>query len=227
MIEDCSQPLRDRPCDNRSALIHDLGLDRSAPEVAPALLGCTLVRRWGDTLIRGTIVETEAYTADDPACHAYQRKTRRNAAMFGAPGTIYVYQIYGVHHCLNVVTLCEGVADAVLIRAVQLTTPPPNQSVESTKALERLAAGPGKLCRVLEIDLRLCGATLDPGGKLWIEPRSSSLASLVTASDPTQPIDPSPLDHPAIVQTTRIGLTRGVERPWRWYLRDSPAVSRR
>lgn len=218
MIEDCSQPLCDRSSDDRTAGMHRLRLDRSAPEVAPDLLGCILARRWGDTVIRGTIVETEAYTADDPACHAYQRKTRRNAAMFDAPGTIYVYQIYGIHHCLNVVTLREGVADAVLIRALEFTSPPPNQNVATVNALARLAAGPGKLCRVLDIDLRLCGARLDPGGELWIEPRSSNLDPLIS---------PDPRDPEAIVQTTRIGLMRGVDRPWRWYVRDSPAVSRR
>ncbi len=217
MIEDFLQPLSDRQGDASLTAINRTWLARSAPEVAPDLLGCVLARRCGDTIIRGTIVETEAYTADDPACHAYRRETQRNAAMFGEPGTIYVYLIYGVHHCLNVVTLREGVADAVLIRALQLTAPPPNQSIKTPKALDRLAAGPGKLCRAFDIDLRLCGAKFDPEGELWIEPRS---ANVVTHANPVNPNDL------AIVQTTRIGITRGVERPWRWYLRDSPAVSR-
>jgi len=96
-------------------------LSKPAPLVAPTLLGMVLVRQFADGLqVRAQIVETEAYTAGDPACHAYRRKTRRNQVMFGPPGHLYVYRIYGLYHCLNIVTEAEGIASAVLIRAAQL-----------------------------------------------------------------------------------------------------------
>ncbi len=195
--------------------IADSWLARSAPEVAPELVGCVLVRRVGETVLRGTIVETEAYTADDPACHAYRRQTKRNAAMFGAPGLVYVYQIYGIHRCVNIVTLREGVADAVLIRALQLEACPPDEVATTQRQLDRLAAGPGKLCRVFGIDLPLCGTRLDPAGELWLEARSPEFSD---------GLDRGELQ---LVQTARIGITRGVEIPWRWYLKDCPAVSKK
>jgi DNA-3-methyladenine glycosylase len=96
-------------------------LSRSATLVAPDLLGCTLVRQTDNGIVlRGMIVETEAYEPDDPAMHAYRRRTTRNEVMFGAAGRAYVYQIYGNYHCLNIVTDQEETASAVLIRALHL-----------------------------------------------------------------------------------------------------------
>ncbi len=181
--------------------------ERPAPEVAPDLLGCWLVRTLGDRPIRGLIVETEAYTADDPACHGYQRKTARNGAIFGPPGTAYVYLIYGMYHCLNVVTDRDGVCSAVLLRALWLDGVPPSLATSLPGKQARWAAGPGKLCRALAIDRQLDGARLEPRSTLWLEGRSP---------------DGVPGD---IVQTTRIGITRGADIPWRWYLKGHPAVS--
>ena len=94
-------------------------------QVAPQLLGCTLVRQLANgEQIRGLIVETEAYGPDDPACHAYRRRTPRNVAMFSPAGVSYVYLIYGMYCCLNVVTDVEDVPSAVLIRALQLKSLP-------------------------------------------------------------------------------------------------------
>jgi DNA-3-methyladenine glycosylase len=94
-------------------------LARPSTEVAPDLIGCTLVRQLPDgTRLRGMIVETEAYSPDDPACHAYRRRTERNGVMFGPAGRTYVYLIYGIYYCLNIVTDLDEVPSAVLIRAL-------------------------------------------------------------------------------------------------------------
>lgn len=198
---------------------------RPATQVAPELIGCTLVRRWPDgTHSRGLIVETEAYEPNDPACHAYRRRTARNAAMFGPPGTCYVYLIYGIYHCLNIVTEPDGVPSAVLIRALQFDTSPPGWTAPSPTALHRLAAGPGKLCRTLAIDRSLNETPLEPGQPLWLEHRSSDVQSLGQSIGLRKA--PDAQKH-FLIQTTRIGLTQGCDLPWRWYLADCPAVSKR
>ena len=198
-------------------------LARPSPRIAPELIGCTLVRQLpSGEQIRGMIVETEAYEAGDPACHAYRRRTLRNEAMFGPAGIIYVYLIYGIYHCLNVVTDSDGVASAVLIRGLQLISVPdsvlaqfqkPDQTL-SKKQMQRLAAGPGKLCRVMQIDRSLNGLSLHPQQPLWLEHRSE---------DFQQGINQNSLK---LTQTTRIGISQGVEIPWRWYLTDCAAVSK-
>jgi DNA-3-methyladenine glycosylase len=187
--------------------------ERPATAVAPDLVGCCLVRQFPDgTIQRGIIVETEAYEPGDPACHAYLRKTPRNAAMFGPAGSIYVYLIYGIYHCVNIVTEIEGVPSAVLIRALDLQgVVDPSLSI---KAIHRLAAGPGKLCRYLNIDRSLNETALVEGQPLWVEHRSLKYTSAVD------------IQQIELVQTTRIGLSQGVDLPWRWYLKGSPAVSK-
>jgi DNA-3-methyladenine glycosylase len=93
---------------------------RATEKVARDLLGAVLVRRVGDTVLAGRIVETEAYLAeDDAASHSFRGRTRRNEAMFGEAGTLYVYRIYGVHHCANIVTEDAGRGAAVLLRALE------------------------------------------------------------------------------------------------------------
>jgi DNA-3-methyladenine glycosylase len=186
---------------------------RPATAVAPELIGCCLVRQFPDgTIQRGIIVEAEAYELGDPACHAYRRQTPRNAAMFGPAGQTYVYLIYGIYHCVNIVTELEGVPSAVLLRALDLQgVVEPSLSL---KAIQRLAAGPGKLCRYLNIDRSLNQTALIAGQPLWVEHRSAEFMSAVDA----QQIE--------LVQTTRIGLSQGTDLPWRWYLKGSPAVSK-
>ena len=190
-------------------------LARCATQVAPDLLGCLLVRQFPDgTCLRSVIVETEAYTPGDPACHAYRRRTARNAIMFGPAGFTYVYLIYGMYHCLNVVTDVDGAPSAVLLRALQLEAVPAIANPRQEKP-HRVAAGPGKLCRALDINLSHTAQPLQPGCPLWLEHRPPAL---------TVPFQSKAI---AITQTTRIGLTQGADRPWRWYVSDSPAVSRR
>lgn len=162
--------------------------------VARRLLGARLVRRTSDgRVIVGRIVETEAYLSDDEAMHAYRGKTARNAPLFGPPGTSYVYFIYGVHYCFNVVTEAEGIASAVLIRGLD--------DLEG-------ANGPGRICRTLDINLEHNGLDLtSPASPIWVARGPELVAPVVT--------------------TTRVGITRAVERPWRFYVLGSAGVSRR
>lgn len=184
--------------------------DRPSIQVAPDLIGCTLARQLPNgPLIRGTIVETEAYAPEDPACHAFRGQSQRNAAMFGPPGYSYVYLIYGLYHCLNVVTQAPGTGSAVLIRALDLATVPPQIDPKQAQKPHRIAAGPGKLCRALEIDRHLNAVPYQPESGLWLEHRASDI---------------SPDE---MVQTTRIGISKAAERPWRWYLKHSPAISKK
>jgi DNA-3-methyladenine glycosylase len=198
-----------------AAVIERDWLGRCSTQVAPDLVGCVLARQLEDgTILRGVIVETEAYAPDDPACHAYRRRTPRNAVMFGPAGTSYVYLIYGMYHCLNVVTDRDGVPSAVLLRALQLDTLPPGATSQSPAKLHRLAAGPGKLCRIFQIDRSLNAIPLQGGEPLWLEHRPAQFQ---------HQLDQGRL---ALTQTTRIGLTQGAELPWRWYLSNCPAVSK-
>jgi DNA-3-methyladenine glycosylase len=175
---------------------------RPAEVVAPELIGCLLVKRQANgELLWGVIVETEAYSQDDPACHGYRRRSPSNETLFGGPGRFYVYVSYGIHHCVNVVTHRSDWANGVLLRAVALPREP-----------ERQAAGPALLARRFGIDRSHDAQPVDPGQGLWMTPRPPVLASL------------GALD---LLQTTRLGISRGQELPWRWYLRASRSVSRR
>lgn len=183
--------------------------DRPSVQVAPDLIGCTLFRQLPNgPLICATIVETEAYAPGDLACHAYNGRTKRNAAMFGPPGDSYVYLIYGMYHCLNVVTESSGTGSAVLIRALSLHTLPPDLDPKQSKKPHRVAAGPGKLCRALEINRELDGKPYHPDSGLWL-------------AHPDKP-----MSRDDLVQTTRIGITKAVDKPWRWYLKGHLAVSK-
>lgn len=181
--------------------------NRKTTAVAPDLLGRTLVRRIGDEVIRGQIVETEAYEEGDPAMYAYRNKTERNAVVFGPAGIAYVYRIYRKYHCFNIVTDKDNFPSTILIRAVDLQQRPSWVDPDKDK-LYRVAAGPGKLCRSLQIDESLKGLPISPESGIWVE-----------AGDRTPPDN--------ITQTTRIGLSKGADIPWRWYVTDSPAVSKK
>ncbi|MBD2436939.1 DNA-3-methyladenine glycosylase [Nostoc sp. FACHB-110] len=199
-----------------NACIDSIWLTRPATTIAPELIGCTLVRLMPDgSIVRGMIVETEAYTPEDPAMHAYRGKTKRNQVMFGAAGKAYVYLIYGIYHCFNVVTDRDGVASAVLVRALELDKIPTWVELKDTLKPHRIAAGPGKLCRALKIDLTLNATDLQFGQPLWLEHRPPEFQQQLEAG------------QLSLMQTTRIGLTKGVDLPWRWYLLNSAAVSKK
>jgi len=141
-------------------------LASGAMEAAPALLGAVLVRRSAEGTRAGRIIETEAYTADDPASHSYGRRTRRNEFMFHRAGTAYLYLSYGMHCCLNVVTGREGVGEAVLIRAIE-----PVEGLDlmvdargwAGRDVRDLANGPGKVCQAFGLALEFNGADLLDG----------------------------------------------------------------
>ncbi|MEL6221496.1 MAG: DNA-3-methyladenine glycosylase [Cyanobacteria bacterium J06627_8] len=210
------QPLVLKYLSSNTNLIGTSWLSRPSPDVARDLIGCWLVRQWptGEQ-IRSLIVETEAYMEGDPACHAYRRRTPRNSVMFGPAGMAYVYFIYGMYHCFNVVTDQDGIPSAVLLRAVELDRMPIGVEPSKKNPRDRLGAGPGKLCRVLNINLDHTTLPLIPSAGLWLEHRSPSCQTDINS------------DVLTITQTTRIGLSQGKEIPWRWYLENSPAVSKR
>ncbi|MDR1890865.1 MAG: DNA-3-methyladenine glycosylase [Puniceicoccales bacterium] len=163
--------------------------------VARELLGQVLCRSIGDVVLRGRIVETEAYTQEDPASHAFRGCTPRTKAMFQQPGTVYVYFIYGMYHCLNIVTDSENYGSAVLVRAL-----------EGLGGLSG-TSGPGKLCRAMAIDLDCNGQDLtNRNGNIWVE-----------YSTPILPKN--------VVQTTRVGIRRATNYPWRFYVRNNRFVS--
>jgi DNA-3-methyladenine glycosylase len=139
--------------------------------------------------------------------------------MFGPAGMTYVYLIYGMYHCLNIVTDRDGVPSAVLLRALQLEQVP--TWIDPKERQERIAAGPGKLCRALQIDLSLTARPLQPGYPLWLEPRSPQFQQSIATGEGGKGLPE------LFVQKTRIGLTQGKDLPWRWYVKNSPAVSRR
>jgi len=181
------------------------------PQVARDLLGCLLIHETPEGPCGGLIVETEAYLcADDPACHAALGRTKRNAAMFGPPGHAYVYRIHQVF-CLNLVTAPEGVAEAVLLRALEPTVGADlMRRRRGQHALKDLCSGPGKLCQAL-------GITLVHNGLSVMQP--PLYVSRVPAS----------LRDAQVTQTTRVGIhpDKGAELPLRFYLGDSPFISRR
>ena len=182
---------------------------RPAEVVAPELVGCLLLKRQADgALLWGVIVETEAYCQSEPACHGHRRRSPSNDTLFGEPGRFYVYLTYGVYHCVNVVTGRCNWANGVLLRAAALPGEP-----------ERVAAGPGLLARRFGLDRGHNGLLAAPASGLWLAPRPPELAALL------QP--PPEGGEAGLVQTQRIGLSQGQERPWRWYLRGSRSVSRR
>ncbi len=149
--------------------------------------------------VGGRIVETEAYAPDDPASHAFRGRTRRNAAMFASAGTLYVYRSYGIHWCLNVVCGPEEMAAAVLVRALAPTRGLGRIAARRSRALERdWCRGPGRVGLALGADGSLDG--IRPGaGRLQLCP------------------GPSP---EAVLSGPRVGITRAVERPWRFASAD-------
>jgi len=187
----------------------------SADVVARALLGHWLIRNTPDGPCGGAIVEAEAYLKDDPAAHAFNGETARNRVMWGPPGRAYVYFIYGNHWCVNAVCQPAGIAEAVLIRAIE-----PVMGVELMRARRSvsrehdLTNGPGKLCAAMDIDRDMNGVDLcDAKSPLFIA-RNPRLKSFMHERGP-------------MTTTPRIGITKASALPLRFYLAGSPFVSRK
>lgn len=180
---------------------------RTAPLLAPRLIGCLLQRNTDSGPVSGVIVETEAYTRDDPASHSFGGRTGRNWPMFRGGGLAYVYLIYGVHNCFNVTSGPPGSGEAVLVRAVR-----PLQGLEMMRRNRgiredrNLCSGPGKLCRAFGIDRGHNGTSLLEGEIRLLVPRREE-----------------PLD---VTAGRRVGISRGRELNRRFTLRDSPWLSR-
>jgi len=187
--------------------------DRPALDVAPALLGKRLVHASPDGAVAGRIVETEAYAGpEDRAAHSSRGNTPRNSVMFGPPGHLYVYFIYGMHYCLNVVCGPDVKPEAVLIRAVAIDEGEElarkRRRASTSVATVRLASGPGNVAAAFGIDRSLNGADLTDGPVYLTE-------------------GPRP---PRVVARPRIGVAYAAEwadEPWRFLVADDPNVSRR
>ena len=174
---------------------------RSVHEVAPALIGCTLLVDG----VGGPIVEVEAYDHEDPASHGFRGETARNRSMFGPPGHAYVYRSYGIHWCLNLVCQEKGVAAAVLLRGLE-----PAHGVEEMRARRDLdeprllCSGPGRLCQALAVTEEHDGLPLDlPPFELRAR-----------------------AEEPELVTGPRVGITQAADLPWRYGLAGSPFLSR-
>jgi len=174
---------------------------RSVHEVAPALIGCTLLVDG----VGGPIVEVEAYDHEDPASHGFRGETARNRSMFGPPGHAYVYRSYGIHWCLNLVCQEKGVAAAVLLRGLE-----PAHGVEEMRARRGLdeprllCSGPGRLCQALAVTEEHDGLPLDlPPFELRARE-----------------------EEPELVTGPRVGITQAADLPWRYGLAGSPFLSR-
>jgi DNA-3-methyladenine glycosylase len=187
----------------------------SAKIVAPKLLGHFLLRNTPLGPAGGPIVETEAYLTDDPACHGAPGLTPRNRVMFGPPGHGYVYLIYGYHFCVNAVCRPAGVAEAVLVRAIEPAFGEPfMRHQRAVGKIRDLTNGPAKLCEALHIDRGLDGIDLcDPKATLWIA-ENPNVKDFRKRNGP-------------IITTTRIGITRAAALPLRFYLEGNDYVSKK
>lgn len=182
-------------------------LQQPAAVVAPRLLGCHLVRELDGRTLVGRIVETEAYDQTDAASHSYRGETPRTSVMFGPAGFLYVYFTYGMHYCCNIVTGAEGNGSAVLIRAIEpLKGAEVMQALRGDRTGPDVSNGPAKLCQALGIDRVLSGHDL--------------------RRTPLQLQAQPPLEQDAIVQTTRIGISKARDSLHRFYAKGNPYVSK-
>jgi DNA-3-methyladenine glycosylase len=188
-------------------LSQDFFRDVATEKLARKLLGCQLVSKVRGARVSGVIVEVEAYLgADDPACHAARGMTQRNAVMFKEAGHCYVYLIYGMYHCVNVVSDPGGVGSGVLIRAVA-----PSEGIEVMKRRRGgadyydLTRGPGRVCQAFAISSSLCGEHFATSDRIWIEPYTEYPDSEVGVSG-------------------RIGISTGVDLPLRFFIEGHPCV---
>ncbi|GLU53877.1 DNA-3-methyladenine glycosylase [Dyadobacter frigoris] len=188
--------------------------------LAQKLLGCELVHNSPDGITSGIIVETEAYLQDDPACHAYQKRTARTEPMYAAAGTIYVYLIYGMYQCVNVVSNKPGCGEAVLIRALEpvkgielmemrreISRNKKSGVLKKPISTKELCRGPGKLVQAMGIDKSVHNAQSLIESNLYITPSASC----------------NPFE---IEISKRIGITQGADFLYRYSIKNNPFVSK-
>lgn len=179
-------------------------------DAARLLLGCVLVSDVGDARVAVRLVELEAYRGTgDPASHTYRGRTERNAVMFGPAGHLYVYFVYGMHFCANVVSMTDGVAGAVLLRAGEVV-----EGIETARARRpasrsdaELAKGPARLTAVLNLD------------------RGDNGLDLTDLASPVRLYAGEPVPDESVRTGPRVGVATAMEVPWRWWVAGSPAVS--
>ncbi len=183
---------------------------RDTTTVAQELLGCYVVREHNGHLLAGKIVETEAYMANDPACHAYRGQTKRNAALFGPVGHAYVYFTYGNHYCLNAVSRdAQTCAGGVLIRALEpIAGIEIMQQLRNQTPIKDLTNGPGKIGQALALTTALSGHDLTQPGELYI-----CKGNQIAKTD--------------IITKPRIGISRAQDVLWRFYIKNNPFVSKK
>ncbi len=202
--------------------------ERDAITVARELVGCRLFRVLPDgSWAGGTIVETEAYREDDPASHSFRGPSPRARVMFGPSGTVYVYLIYGVHECCNIVCEPEGAGAAVLIRAIEPTSGlawmRDNRYREAreacgVKGVHGLASGPGKLCAALRI------SRAEHNGRPIQPPAAAGPGDIVVLARTSEWIER--YGDGAVGCGPRVGIRKAADRPWRFRVEGSPFVSR-
>ena len=184
----------------------------NAEKLAPQLLGKVLVRVWENHCLGGMICETEAYTEDDPASHTFRGMNARNRSMFATPGTMYVYQSYGIHWCLNIKSGVEGRGEGVLIRALQplygQETMRKMRHLPQAKPEHELCNGPGKLTQALAIDKRFDGLSINKENIFLFEPSDKVL------------------EQSALTRGPRIGISEGLDLMWRFALKKHPCLSK-
>lgn len=201
--------------------LRQLFFARDTLTVAKELVGCRLEVSAGNEVVSGRIVEVEAYGGEkDPASHAARGRTPRSEIMFGPAGIAYVYLIYGMYHCLNFVTEAEGVAGAVLIRAVEPLTGrdlmTERRKMNDRRASDRdLCAGPGRLCEALGIDINWNGLQLEPGLIAGITPEKRKIRVYRGEGPPGGP-----------AATARIGIRKAVDWPHRFIDQASKCLSK-
>lgn len=175
-------------------------LETDSVKVAKQLIGWRLYRKEADQLIGGAITETEAYKQTDAASHSYRGETPRTKVMFGPPGRLYVYFTYGMHHCMNIVTGQIGEGSAVLLRAIV-----PDKGLGVIRSRRpgqpdtKLTDGPAKLCQALGVTLDDSGKLLNNGEFILLPPMGK---------------------QPRVTATKRIGITKDIDRLWRFVVSD-------
>ena len=167
--------------------------------VAPNLIGCFLIQRLSsNNYLAGVIVETEAYSQEEASCHGFSGRTQKNDTLFGEPGNFYIYLSYGISNCVNIVTGKKNWANGVLLRSIAIKG-----------EHEKVASGPGLLAKRFGLNRSFDNLPLSPANDFWLT-EGGNIKEMGN-----------------IVQTTRIGISKAKDIPWRWYLQSSRSVSKR